>query len=93
MNTEVAALSMAVGTEADLIRPPERLAGRDEPAGKKVNILIVDDKPDKLVALESVLTDLHQNIVKASSGCCSRTSPSSCSTSTCRSWMGLKRRP
>ena len=34
----------------------------------KVNILIVDDKPDKLLALEAVLEDLKQNVVRAYSG-------------------------
>src|SRR5687768_12729992 len=34
----------------------------------KVNILIVDDKPDKLLALEAVLEELGQNIVRAYSG-------------------------
>lgn len=34
----------------------------------KVNILIVDDKPDKLLALEAVLEDLGQNVVRAYSG-------------------------
>src|SRR3954452_23397522 len=34
----------------------------------KVNILIVDDKPDKILALEAVLEDLRQNIVRAYSG-------------------------
>ncbi|HEV2296228.1 MAG TPA: response regulator [Tepidisphaeraceae bacterium] len=37
----------------------------DEP---KVNILLVDDKPEKLLSLEVVLEDLHQNIVRAYSG-------------------------
>ena len=35
---------------------------------EKVNILMVDDSQDKLVAMESVLADLGQNIVKAHSG-------------------------
>lgn len=35
---------------------------------KEINILLVDDKPEKLVALESVLTDLGANILKAYSG-------------------------
>src|SRR6185369_5127202 len=34
----------------------------------KVNILIVDDKPDKVLALEAVLEELGQNIVRAYSG-------------------------
>ncbi len=34
----------------------------------KINILIVDDKPDKVLALEAVLEDLGQNIVRAYSG-------------------------
>ena len=34
----------------------------------KVNILIVDDKPDKLLALEAVLEELGENIVRAYSG-------------------------
>lgn len=37
----------------------------DEP---KANILLVDDSPDGLVALEATLTDLGQNLVKARSG-------------------------
>ncbi|MDQ3439758.1 MAG: response regulator, partial [Planctomycetota bacterium] len=34
----------------------------------KVNILLVDDKPEKLLSLEVVLEDLRQNIVRAYSG-------------------------
>ena len=33
-----------------------------------VKILIVDDRADKIMALESVLSDLHQEIVKVNSG-------------------------
>src|SRR5215212_4326235 len=34
----------------------------------KVNILIVDDKPEKLLSLAAVLEELHQNVVRAYSG-------------------------
>src|SRR3954470_17441473 len=34
----------------------------------KVNILLVDDKPDRVLALEAVLESLNQNIVRAFSG-------------------------
>jgi signal transduction histidine kinase/DNA-binding NarL/FixJ family response regulator len=34
----------------------------------KANILIVDDKPEKVLALEAVLEELEQNVVKAYSG-------------------------
>src|SRR5688572_28034283 len=34
----------------------------------QVNLLIVDDSPDKVMALSAVLEDLGQNIVKAYSG-------------------------
>src|SRR2546430_7254715 len=34
----------------------------------KVNILLVDDKPERVLALEAVLESLGQNIVRAFSG-------------------------
>src|SRR5579875_1495167 len=37
-------------------------------ADDKVNILIVDDLPDKLLVLESILEELGENIIKANSG-------------------------
>jgi signal transduction histidine kinase/response regulator RpfG family c-di-GMP phosphodiesterase len=39
-----------------------------EPADEKVSILIVDDRPDKLLAHETVLSELNQNLVRATSG-------------------------
>jgi signal transduction histidine kinase/response regulator RpfG family c-di-GMP phosphodiesterase len=38
------------------------------PADEKVNILIVDDRPDKLLAHETILAELNQNLVRATSG-------------------------
>src|SRR4051812_8892672 len=40
----------------------------NEPADEKVSILIVDDRPDKLLAHETVLSELNQNLVRATSG-------------------------
>ncbi|MGZ8920475.1 MAG: hybrid sensor histidine kinase/response regulator, partial [Limisphaerales bacterium] len=37
-------------------------------SAEKVNILMVDDSPDKLLAMESVLESLGQNLVKVPSG-------------------------
>jgi two-component system, sensor histidine kinase and response regulator len=37
-------------------------------SNEKVNILMVDDSPEKLIAMESVLAELGQNIVVARSG-------------------------
>src|SRR6478736_201950 len=34
----------------------------------KVSILIVDDRPDKMLAYEAILTDLEENVVCARSG-------------------------
>ena len=37
-------------------------------AGDRANILLVDDRPDKSLAMQTVLADLGQNVVKAGSG-------------------------
>jgi signal transduction histidine kinase/DNA-binding response OmpR family regulator len=39
-----------------------------EAAEEKVSILIVDDRPDKLLAHETILAELNQNLVRANSG-------------------------
>ena len=45
---------------------PKDAAGSAE--GDRVSILLVDDRPDKLMALEAILGDLGQNLVRAYSG-------------------------
>jgi light-regulated signal transduction histidine kinase (bacteriophytochrome) len=40
----------------------------DTPAAARANILLVDDQPANLTALEAILGDLGQNLVKAHSG-------------------------
>ena len=64
-----------------------------------VRILVVDDVPDKLVALAAILDEPGQIVVGVPSGarpcgsCCRKTSRSSCSTSTCPTWMASRPRP
>jgi len=38
------------------------------PIDEKVNILLVDDQPNNLLALESILADMGQNLITANSG-------------------------
>ena len=42
--------------------------GSPQPTDVKANILLVDDRADKLLALEAILGSLNQNIVQARSG-------------------------
>ena len=47
---------------------PERRNGLSPASAVKANILLVDDRADKLMAIEAILSSLGQNIVKARSG-------------------------
>ncbi|PYQ40997.1 MAG: hypothetical protein DMF77_17170 [Acidobacteria bacterium] len=48
--------------------PMGETLGAPDLADDRVNILLVDDRPDKLLALEAILGDLGQNMVRAYSG-------------------------
>lgn len=51
-----------------LCLPVDGFAAGREAAHPKANILVVDDRPDKLLALEAVLSSLGQNLVQVRSG-------------------------
>lgn len=56
---------------SSLVPVEEERAGRPEawaPSDLRANILLVDDREDKRLAMESIIADLGQNIVKATSG-------------------------
>src|SRR5690242_21008348 len=58
---------MPMNSQAPLAAPPDP-AVADPSAAERSNILIVDDRLDKRVVFRTILEDLDQNIVTASSG-------------------------
>jgi len=59
------------GSGDGLNHSPKHSVEHGKPIGKlnsKVNILLVDDRKDKLLALSAILTPLGQNIIEAHSG-------------------------
>jgi response regulator RpfG family c-di-GMP phosphodiesterase len=51
-----------------MINLQDRTASGSGKNGKRVNVLVVDDSPESLVALEALLGGLDRTIIKASSG-------------------------
>lgn len=69
MNASTAKPSEAAAPAADRKTAAVPGNGANHTAAElKANILIVDDRPDKLLALHAILTSLNQNIVQARSG-------------------------
>jgi two-component system, sensor histidine kinase and response regulator len=63
----VGTIEQVLGAPDELpVRPPDRLSA-DSP-DDRVNILLVDDQPANLVALEAMLQGLGQNLIRAESG-------------------------
>ena len=48
--------------------PNDGAASREAPTSEQVDILIVDDRAENLLALEAILEPLHQRLVRAASG-------------------------
>ena len=61
------AVPLTAATPA-VLRAPSSAFGALDDAGERADILIVDDLPEKLLVFETVLGDLHQNLVFARSG-------------------------
>lgn len=57
----MASLAMLPGEDTNAAREPAR-------AHRPVNILLVDDQPAKLLSYEAILSDLGENLIKATSG-------------------------
>ena len=50
------------------VEQPKRIGHEARTDEERVNILIVDDRPEKLLALEAALVELNENVVGARSG-------------------------
>jgi hypothetical protein len=57
-----------VGQSAVQFSPSRQSDSLPVPEAERVNILIVDDLPEKLMAYEAILEELGQNLVMVRSG-------------------------
>jgi signal transduction histidine kinase len=60
-------LTHAVADEPSAYQSPSQPPKADVPR-ERVKLLLVDDQPDKLLVLETILSDLDQEIIRATSG-------------------------
>ena len=56
-------MSIGPGTEIN----PIRESSENRSSGDRVNILMVDDQPGKLLTYEAILSDLGENLIKTTS--------------------------
>jgi PAS domain S-box-containing protein len=58
---------MSIGPSTEITSNPVREPSETPTSDDRVNILMVDDQPGKLLTYEAILSDLGENLIKASS--------------------------
>ena len=58
---------MSIGSSTEITSNPVRVPSEAPTSDDGVNILMVDDQPGKLLTYEAILSDLGENLIKASS--------------------------
>src|ERR1700756_4092886 len=59
---------MSIGSSTEITSNPVLEPSEPATTQDRVNILMVDDQPGKLLSYEAILSDLGENLIKASSG-------------------------
>src|ERR1700758_398095 len=59
---------MSIGSSTEITSNPVSEPSEPATSDDRVNILMVDDQPGKLLSYEAILSDLGENLIKASSG-------------------------